>query len=418
MNIYEGLAKPLYVMAKPVGARCNLACEYCYYLEKSKLYDEKAQMMTEALLDRYVKEYIQSQTMNDVLFTWHGGEPLMRPLTFYKKSIELQTRYAEGKVITNALQTNGTLLTDEWCKFLHDNNFLVGISIDGPQEFHDEFRRTRGGGPSWAKVMKGIELLNKHNVEWNAMAVVNEFNADYPHDFYQFFKQIGAHYIQFAPIVERKITGAIKASHSGDEGAGGKDHLAHMRDIEGTLTDFSLSPAQWGKFLCSLFDEWVREDVGTYFIQLFDATLANWCGVQPGVCSMSDSCGHAAVMEWNGDVYSCDHFVFPDYKLGNLNRDTLVNMLYGEKQMQFSKIKQALPRRCRECKWQFACHGECPKNRFVQTDEPGRPLNYLCDGYRTFFQHVAPYMDYMKQLLDKELPPANIMDAIRLGERF
>lgn len=418
MNIYEGLAKPLYVMAKPVGARCNLACEYCYYLEKSKLYDEKAQMMTEALLDRYVKEYIQSQTMNDVLFTWHGGEPLMRPLTFYKKAIELQTRYAEGKVITNALQTNGTLLTDEWCKFLHDNNFLVGISIDGPQEFHDEFRRTRGGGPSWAKVMKGIELLNKHNVEWNAMAVVNEFNADYPHDFYQFFKQIGAHYIQFAPIVERKITGAIKASHSGDEGAGGKDHLAHMRDIEGTLTDFSVSPAQWGQFLCSLFDEWVREDVGTYFIQLFDATLANWCGVEPGVCSMSDSCGHAAVMEWNGDVYSCDHFVFPDYKLGNLNRDTLVNMLYGEKQMQFSKIKQALPRRCRECKWQFACHGECPKNRFVQTDEPGRPLNYLCDGYRTFFQHVAPYMDYMKQLLDKELPPANIMDAIRLGERF
>lgn len=418
MNIYEGLAKPLYVMAKPVGARCNLACEYCYYLEKSKLYDEKAQMMTEALLDRYVKEYIQSQTMNDVLFTWHGGEPLMRPLTFYKKAIELQTRYAEGKVITNALQTNGTLLTDEWCKFLHDNNFLVGISIDGPQEFHDEFRRTRGGGPSWAKVMKGIELLNKHDVEWNAMAVVNEFNADYPHDFYQFFKQIGAHYIQFAPIVERKITGAIKASHSGDEGAGGKDHLAHMRDTEGTLTDFSVSPAQWGKFLCSLFDEWVREDVGTYFIQLFDATLANWCGVQPGVCSMSDSCGHAAVMEWNGDVYSCDHFVFPDYKLGNLNRDTLVNMLYGEKQMQFSKIKQALPRRCRECKWQFTCHGECPKNRFVQTDEPGRPLNYLCDGYRTFFQHVAPYMDYMKQLLDKELPPANIMDAIRLGERF
>lgn len=418
MNIYEGLAKPLYVMAKPVGARCNLACEYCYYLEKSKLYDEKAQMMTEALLDRYVKEYIQSQTMNDVLFTWHGGEPLMRPLTFYKKAIELQTRYAEGKVITNALQTNGTLLTDEWCKFLHDNNFLVGISIDGPQEFHDEFRRTRGGGPSWAKVMKGIELLNKHNVDWNAMAVVNEFNADYPHDFYQFFKQIGAHYIQFAPIVERKITGAIKASHSGDEGAGAKDHLAHMHDIEGTLTDFSVSPAQWGKFLCSLFDEWVREDVGTYFIQLFDATLANWCGVQPGVCSMSDSCGHAAVMEWNGDVYSCDHFVFPDYKLGNLNRDTLVNMLYGEKQMQFSKIKQALPRRCRECKWQFACHGECPKNRFVQTDEPGRPLNYLCDGYRTFFQHVAPYMDYMKQLLDKELPPANIMDAIRLGERF
>lgn len=418
MNIYEGLAKPLYVMAKPVGARCNLACEYCYYLEKSKLYDEKAQMMTEALLDRYVKEYIQSQTMNDVLFTWHGGEPLMRPLTFYKKAIELQTRYAEGKVITNALQTNGTLLTDEWCKFLHDNNFLVGISIDGPQEFHDEFRRTRGGGPSWAKVMKGIELLNKHDVEWNAMAVVNEFNADYPHDFYQFFKQIGAHYIQFAPIVERKITGAIKESHSGDEGAGGKDHLAHMHDIEGMLTDFSVSPAQWGKFLCSLFDEWVREDVGTYFIQLFDATLANWCGVQPGVCSMSDSCGHAAVMEWNGDVYSCDHFVFPDYKLGNLNRDTLVNMLYGEKQMQFSKIKQALPRRCRECKWQFACHGECPKNRFVQTDEPGRPLNYLCDGYRTFFQHVAPYMDYMKQLLDKELPPANIMDAIRLGERF
>lgn len=373
---------PLYVMVKPAGSHCNLACEYCYYLEKKKLYKNEPKMvMSDELLEKFTQEFIEAQTMNQVCFQWHGGEPLMRPLAFYKRALELQKRYARGRQIDNAIQTNGTLLTDEWCRFFKENNFLVGVSIDGPQEFHDEFRRSRLGKPSWRDVMKGINLLNKHGVQWNAMAVVNDFNADYPLDFYNFFKEIGAHYIQFTPVVERLTEGG----------------LANMHDVDAPVADFSVSPKQWGDFLCAIFDEWYKQDVGKYFIQLFEATLANWCGVAPGVCTYGERCGHAACMEFNGDVYSCDHLVFPEYKLGNIHEKTLVEMLYGEQQREFGSIKQNLPRQCLECRWRFACHGECPKNRFVSTGEGQPPLNYLCEGYRQFFSHVAPYMDYMRE---------------------
>lgn len=373
---------PLYVMVKPAGSHCNLACEYCYYLEKKKLYpNEQKMVMSDELLEKFTQEFIEAQTMNQVCFQWHGGEPLMRPLSFYKKALQLQKRYGRGRQIDNTIQTNGTLLTDEWCRFLKENNFLVGVSIDGPQEFHDEFRRSRLGKPSWRDVMKGINLLNKHGVQWNAMAVVNDFNADYPLDFYNFFKEIGAHYIQFTPIVERMCEG----------------RLANMHDTDAPLADFSVTPKQWGDFLCAIFDEWYKQDVGKYFIQLFDATLANWCGVTSGVCTYGEKCGHAACMEFNGDVYSCDHLVFPEFKLGNIHEKTLVEMLYGEQQRQFGRIKQNLPQQCLECKWKFACNGECPKNRFVKTGEGQPPLNYLCSGYKQFFSHVAPYMDYMKQ---------------------
>ncbi|KXB83335.1 anaerobic sulfatase maturase [Prevotella sp. DNF00663] len=395
-------------MLKPVGSHCNLACEYCYYLEKSKLYpDYSKQMMTDELLEKFTEEFIGAQTMNEVLFQWHGGEPLMRPLSFYKRALELQKKYAGGRKIDNVLQTNGTLLTDEWCKFLHDNNFLVGVSIDGPQEFHDEFRKSRSRKPSWAQVMKGIRLLNKWDVQWNAMAVVNEFNADYPLEFYRFFKEIGAHYIQFAPIVERLVK--YPAPEKPNEPEAAKRHLAHMLDTNAPLADFSVSPKQWGRFLCTLFDEWVKQDVGEYFVQIFDATLANWVGEIPGVCTMAQRCGHAACMEFNGDVYSCDHFVFPEFKLGNIHEHSLVEMLYGERQQRFGDIKQQLPRRCMECEWKFACNGECPKNRFVKiaAGEPG--LNYLCEGYKMFFNHVAPYMDFMKKEYENGRPPANVM---------
>lgn len=373
---------PLYVMVKPAGSHCNLACEYCYYLEKKKLYpNEQKMVMSDELLEKFTQEFIEAQTMNQVCFQWHGGEPLMRPLSFYKKALQLQKQYGRGRQIDNTIQTNGTLLTDEWCRFLKENNFLVGVSIDGPQEFHDEFRRSRLGKPSWRDVMKGINLLNKHGVQWNAMAVVNDFNADYPLDFYNFFKEIGAHYIQFTPIVERMCEG----------------RLANMYDTDAPLADFSVTPKQWGDFLCAIFDEWYKQDVGKYFIQLFDATLANWCGVTPGVCTYGEKCGHAACMEFNGDVYSCDHLVFPEFKLGNIHEKTLVEMLYGDQQRQFGRIKQNLPQQCLECKWKIACNGECPKNRFVRTGEGQPPLNYLCSGYKQFFSHVAPYMDYMKQ---------------------
>ena len=264
MDILSPFEHPLYVMLKPAGAHCNLACEYCYYLEKANLYsNQTSQVISDHLLERFTKLYIEAQTTAEVLFTWHGGETLMRPIAFYQKALEYQRKYHGPHIISNCIQTNGTLITPEWCKFFKENGWLVGVSIDGPQEFHDEYRRSRGGGPSWAKVMKGIELLNKYEVEWNAMAVVNDFNADYPLDFYHFFKEIGCRYIQFTPIVERYV---------------GK-RLALPTDRDATLADFSVTPHQWGDFLCAIFDEWVKQDVGTTFVQLFDSTLANWCGM-------------------------------------------------------------------------------------------------------------------------------------------
>lgn len=403
MNTISPFSKPLYVLAKPVGASCNLRCKYCYYLEKSHLYrNAPARVMSDELLERFVQEYIQAQTMSQVLFTWHGGEPLMRPLSFYKKAVALQERYAFGRQIDNTIQTNGTLLTDEWCEFFKEHNWLVGISIDGPQEFHDEYRRTASDKPSWQKVMRGIRLLRKHGVEWNAMTVVNDFNAGYPLEFYHFFKEMGAKYIQFAPVVERM------AAHSDGR------HLATLVDQECPVADFSVSPAQWGDFLCAIFDEWVRHDVGQTYVEIFDCTLANWVGERPGICVYAKECGHAGVMEFNGDVYSCDHFVFPEYKLGNIRDKTLVEMLYGEQQRQFSCLKHAsLPKQCKECEWAFACHGECPKNRFVN-DRYGNPgLNYLCSGYRHFYEHVAPYMDFMKKEFMNQRPPANVMEAVK-----
>lgn len=395
-------AKPLYVMTKPVSSMCNLSCRYCYYLEKANLYrnEDKAGRftMSEDLLVRFIRDYIESQTMPQVLFSWHGGEALMRPLSFYKRVVELQKRYARGVQIDNSIQTNGTLLTDEWCEFFRENGWLVGVSIDGPQEFHDEYRRNKMGQPSFRKVMQGINLLNKHGVEWNALAVVNDFNADYPLDFYNFFKEIGCRYIQFTPIVER--------FYPHKDGR----HLASPMDNgKVALADFSVSPEQWGEFLVTLFDEWVKEDVGKYFIQLFDATLANWVGQQPGVCTMARTCGHAGVMEYNGDVYSCDHFVFPEYKLGNIRTHTLVEMMYGERQQQFGMDKYAkLPAQCKNCEFLFACNGECPKNRFAFTADGEPGLNYLCSGYKRYFRHVAPYMDFMKQELEAGRPPANV----------
>ena len=399
-------ARPLYVMLKPVGAHCNLRCSYCYYLEKAHLYQgQPKQVISEELLERFIEEYIGAQTMSEVLFTWHGGEAFMRPLSFYKKAVELQRRHARGRLISNCIQTNGTLITREWCEFLKANNWLVGVSIDGPQEFHDEYRRGSNGSPTFRKVMQGIEMLNKYGVEWNAMAVVNDFNADYPLDFYRFFKSIGCNYIQFTPIVER-----IKQHSDGR-------HLAHLRDGDDCpIADFTVSPEQWGDFLCAVFDEWVKQDVGKVFIQLFDSTLANWAGVEPGVCTMAQRCGHAAVMEFNGDVYACDHFVFPEYKLGNIYTSSLVEMLYSDSQQAFGDMKlKSITRQCRECPFLFACNGECPKNRFARSTygEPGQ--NYLCAGYRRFFGHVAPYMDFMRSELDAKRPPANVMDAIRQG---
>lgn len=404
-STFSAFTNPLYVMLKPIGAVCNLACDYCYYLEKSNLYkDNPKHVMSEALLEKFVEDYINSQTTQHVLFMWHGGETLMQPLSFYEKATKLQQKY-RGRIIDNCIQTNGTLLTDEWCHFLKSNNWLVGISIDGPQEFHDKYRRNKQGLPSFRNVMKGVNLLNKYGVEWNAMAVVNNYNADYPLEFYNFFKSIGCHYIQFAPIVERLIP------HTDGR------HLASAEDATSDqIAPFSVTPTQWGNFICSIFDEWIRNDVGEYFIQLFDSTLANWVGEAPSLCTLAKTCGHASVMEFNGDVYSCDHFVFPPYKLGNVNNKTLLEMMYGNQQIKFGLDKyNLLPSQCKNCKYLFACNGECPKNRFLNTQSGESGLNYLCEGYYRFFKHTAPYMNFMKQQLENQSSPANVMYAIRNG---
>jgi uncharacterized protein len=385
---FAPFAKPIYIMLKPIGAVCNLRCEYCYYLDKKDLYPQaKNFVMNDEVLERFIQQYIESQTMSEVLFTWHGGETLMRNRDFYEKALRLEQKYAQGRRIDNCIQTNGILLTDDWCKFFKDNNFLVGISIDGPQHCHDRYRRTRDGRPSFIKVMNGINLLKKYGVEYNVMAVVNDYNVDYPLEFYNFFKDIDCHYIQFTPIVEQ---------------------------INGQFAPWNVPSEKWGDFLITIFNDWVRKDVGNFFIQYFDSTLANWMGVPPGVCTLSATCGQAGVMEFNGDVYSCDHFVFPEYKLGNIHDKTITGMMYSEKQRQFGRDKyETLPRQCKECEFLFACHGECPKNRIIKTEDDETGLNYLCKGYYKFYKHVAPYMDFMKKELENKRPPANIMNFLK-----
>jgi uncharacterized protein len=371
MNTFLPFASPLYVMLKPVGPICNLRCRYCYYLEKKALYPQVSDfMMREDLLERFIVQYLQAQTQPYVNFTWHGGEPLMRGMAFYQRAIALQKRYGAGLHIENCLQTNGTLLSDEWCRFFKDNRFLIGISIDGAPHCHDHYRITHEGTPTFDKVVRGIECLKKYEVDFNAMAVVNNYNTGYPKEFYWFFKSIDCRYIQFSPIVET---------------------------MNGQPAAWNVSARQWGDFLINIFDEWIKQDVGVYFIQIFDATLANWMGEKPGVCTLAPTCGHAGVMEFNGDVYSCDHFVYPSCKLGNIYTQTLVEMMYSKQQLAFGADKYTtLSASCKACKYLFACNGECPKNRITEIGDNER-LNCLCKGYYRFFEHVAPYMDRMKQ---------------------
>ena len=360
---------PFYVMAKPVGSSCNLHCSYCYYLSKEK------GRMDESLLEEFIRQNMEAQTQSEVLFMWHGGEPLLLPIIYYARAIELQQKYACGRHIDNCLQTNGTLLTEEWCAFFREHNFLIGISVDGPERMHDTYRQ------DFSKTMQGISLLQQYGVQWNAMATVNHVNVDDPVTFYRFFKKMGCEYLRFTPVVER---------------------------VGSQVTAESVTPEQWGRFLIGLYDEWMKEDVGRVFVQLFDATLANWVGAEPGVCSMSELCGLSPALQPDGSLYSCDHFVFPEYKLGNIRTQTLTEMMYGQQQQQFAQKKRdGLSRRCRECDYLFACHGECPRNRFLSGND-----NYLCEGYRQFFEHVTPTMNFMAQEPTAGRAPANVMQTI------
>ena len=391
-------------MPKPGGSACNLDCTYCYYLEKQKLYAASGrQEMSDELLEKYIRDYIATQPTDYVLFTWHGGEPLVRPMSFYERALRLQEKYAQGKTIENALQTNGTLLTLNWCNFLKTNNFLVGISIDGTQEQHNHYRLSRSGKGTWRQVMRGVEMLQRCGVDWNAMAVVNDYNAQDPLSFYRFFKSIGCDYLQFTPIVER-----IYRHPDGRQLASPIEGLTTAE-----MAPFSVSPKQWGNFLCAIFDEWVRYDVGNFFVQIFDSTLAGWMGVPGSLCTMAEICGHATAMEHNGDVYACDHYVFPEFKLGNIMEKSLESMVFSEEQKTFGENKRKLlTQQCKMCEWRFVCNGDCPRTRFIKNKDGEWGHPYLCEGWQHYFEHVAPYMDFMKRQLQANLPPANIMNVL------
>jgi uncharacterized protein len=402
MNITVSPKLPFSLMAKPIGSACNLDCTYCYYLEKEKLYPREPhqRVMSEKLLETYIAQAIYSSRDPVVQFAWHGGEPLMSGMDFFRNIIRLQKKHGRGRVIGNSLQTNGTTLTDEWCKFFREHDFLVGLSVDGPEHCHDHYRRYRSGQGSFAHCMKGLELLVKHRVEFNTLSVVNDYNARYPVEVYGFLKSIGSHYMQFLPVVEW-IDPAAKPGEPRILPAGTRKPAE--------VTDWTVGPVDYGNFLVRIFDEWVRHDVGEYFVLTFDCVLENRMGVPPSVCVAARTCGNAGVVEHNGDVFACDHFVFPGYKLGNITEKPLADLMNSPFQRQFGQDKRdTLPAFCRECEFVDLCNGECPKNRIVKTPggEPG--LNYLCTGFRLFYKHTEPYFDFMANELHHKRMPANV----------
>ncbi len=399
-----------HVMAKPSGAVCNIDCKYCFYLEKEKLYPDAGRnwMMDDETLELYVRHYIEAQDVPEVHFAWQGGEPTLMGVDFYRRAVALQARYANGKTVTNAFQTNGILLDDEWGEFLAKHRFLVGLSVDGPREMHDRYRVDKGGKPTFDRVIEGLEVLQKHRVEYNTLTVLQAHNADYPVEVYRFLKSIGSRYMQFIPIVERIAD------------APGDDLLQLVApEFEGRarVSKWSVGSAQYGRFLCDVFDEWVRKDVGRYFVQMFDIALGSWMGQDASLCIFAEKCGRALIIEHNGDLYSCDHFVYPTYNLGNVREKSIREMVASPLQEKFGSDKRdTLPAYCRACDYRFACNGGCPKQRFIHAPDGEEGLNYLCRGYKMFFGHVDPYMKMMSKELAAGRPAANVMGWVRARE--
>lgn len=379
-------------MLKPRGAICNLACAYCYYLSKEQLYPGGHFRMAEDLLEEFTRQYIEAQRVPEVTFAWQGGEPTLMGLDFFQRAVELQQQHRKpGIKILNALQTNGTLLDDDWCRFFREHDFLIGLSLDGPREFHNAYRLDKGGRPSFDRVMAGLTLLKKHDVEYNILSCVHAANANHPLEVYRFLRnEVGARFIQFIPIVER-------------------DNATGFQEGE-KITDRSVMGQQYGVFLIAVFDEWARRDVGRVFVQIFDTALAAWLGQRPGLCIFDETCGLALAMEHNGDLYTCDHFVEPRHYLGNIRETPLAEMVNSAPQRQFGHNKRdTLPRYCRECEVHFVCNGGCPKNRVLRTPDGEPGLNYLCQGYKAFFSHIDGPMRFMASELRARRPPANVM---------
>jgi uncharacterized protein len=381
-----------HVMAKPTGARCNLDCAYCFFLKKEALYPDSTFQMTDKVMESYVRQTLQA---GQTAIAWQGGEPTLMTLDFFRRAMAVEKQHLKpGVTIENTIQTNGILIDDEWCKFLHDNNFLVGISLDGPPHLHDVYRKDKGGNPTCDRVVRAVCLMQKHQVEFNILCTVNAVNSQHPLEVYRFFRdELGARYLQFIPIVEK------------DEGrgSGGEAVISKQCSVGDTgvkITDRSVGSEQYGRFLNEIFDEWVKKDVGTVFVPFFDAVLASYVYGQSSVCVLRPTCGDALALEHNGDLYSCDHFVEPRHLLGNIMQTSLSDLAKGEKQRAFGQAKSSgLPSVCRECRWLFTCHGECPKNRVLTTPNGEAGLNWLCDGLKAFFEHSEQPMKEMAGLL-------------------
>ena len=400
------------IMLKPAGSLCNLDCNYCYYLDKADIYGGREPRMTEEMLEEVVREYIAANDVPEVTFNWHGGEPLVLGIDFYKKAIEFEQKYAGGKIIHNTIQTNGTLLNREWTSLFRKHNFLVGISIDGPQDIHDRYRKDKGRNPTFDKVIRGIGLLYSAGVEFNTMSTVNKASEGRGLEVYQFLKSIGSHYMQFMPVLEHV---KYPLDKNGKPVKGARPFIVDPHESGAQIAPWSVSDVGFGKFMCDIFDYWVRNDVGRYYVNQFDATLANWYGVQPGTCVYAETCGGNSVIEHNGDMYPCDHFVYPKYLLGNITEKSISDMMSSDLQVKFGIDKRnSLPSKCRRCEWLFTCHGECPKHRFNSTEAGETGLNALCTGYKMFYSHVAPYMDFMKDLLNEEKAPAGVIPWARM----
>jgi len=384
MNTNNQALPAFHVMAKPTGSRCNLKCDYCFFLEKEQLYPQSTFRMSDEIMEDYIRQTIEAHKVPQVTIAWQGGEPTLMGLDFFRRAVEIEKKYMKPRMrIENTLQTNGVLIDKEWSEFLHENRFLVGLSLDGPREMHDAYRKDKAGNPVFDKVVRAARLLQEHKVDFNILCTVNAVNSQNPLDVYRFFRdELKAQYIQIIPIVERD-------NETGDQ--------------EGTdITDRSVDPEQYGKFLTEIFDEWVRKDVGKMFIQFFDGVLASYVRGRSTLCILSPTCGEGVALEHNGDLYSCDHFVEPKYKLGSITDDPLAELVSSDKQRSFGQAKQdTLPKYCKECEFVFTCHGECPKNRVLITPDGEEGLNWLCRGLKDFFKHTEKPMKIMAGLLRK-----------------
>lgn len=366
-----------HVMAKPASSRCNLNCRYCFYLEKPQ-----QNVMDDTTLEAFIRQQIDAQPGESVPFAWQGGEPTLCGLEFFQRVAALQKKHANGKRIENAFQTNGILLNEEWCRFFHDHGWLVGVSIDGPADLHDAYRVNRSGKPSHPKVLNAIATLNKHQVEYNLLCVVNNLNSQQPQRLYRYLRALGTPFLQFIPLVEL--------------------------DAQGRLSAESVSGEAWGNFLTAIFDLWVREDIGRVYVQLFDSTLGVWSGYPSQMCSLGETCGHAFALEANGDLYQCDHYVSPDYRLGNLHQIPIKTLNASQEAAAFGQSKKAsLSEVCLRCDMLRFCRGDCPKHRIVE----GRSA--LCHGYHRFFSHSAPHMRVMRDLLRQRRSPVELMAWLR-----